>query len=190
MTRRLIVLLCCLAFAAACGSDDPGPRLTPAPLPTAAPGATGLPAGDASITIISPDEGTTFDGELPKVSVRVEGFELADKMGEAAKPGEGHIIFYAWNGFGTSDYEVPTALGQPANSGGTGYIAVASAETSYEWRPGFLRPGEQSLVVQLVNNDHTPLDPPVTARVSISISNPPTAVPPTSTPADGGEPAA
>lgn len=188
MTRRLIVLLLCTVFAAACGDDQP--RLTPAPLPTAAPDATGLPAGDASVTITSPDEGTRFDGELPKVSVRVEGFEMVNKMGEAAKRGEGHLIYYAWNGFGTSEYDVPTALGQPANAGGTGYIAVASHETSYQWPPGLLQPGEQSLVVQLVNNDHTPLDPPVTARVSVTVSNPPTAAPPTSTPADGGEPAA
>jgi hypothetical protein len=190
MTRRLIVLLSCTIFAVACGSGEDPLRLTPAPLPTAAPDATGLPAGDASITITSPDDGTTFDGELPKVSVKVEGFELANKMGEAPKRGEGHIIYYGWNGFGPSDYEVPTALGQPANAGGTGYIAAASHETTYEWLPAFIRPGQQSLVVQLVNNDHTPLDPPVTARVSVTISNPPTPMPPTPTPADGGDPAA
>ena len=118
-----------------------------------------------------------------KVTVQVANFKLADKMGEKAVEGEGHIIYYIWNGFGTSEYEVPTSFGKPANAGGTGYVAAASAKTIYEWSAPFVRNGRQDLVVQLVNNDHTPLDPPQVYRVTVSITGvAPASAPPPSTP--------
>ena len=202
MPRRLAaaLILSSLMLLVSCGSDSPDTgALTPAPVPTAAPGATGLPAGEASLRVVSPDDGETIASEpveatptperpapegpeseptrkpeqeflRARIEVEVEGFELVNKMGEEAKGGEGHLIYYAWNGFGESpDYEFPTALGQPANAGGTGYVAAASHETTYDWSSFFVKPGPQLFAVQLVNNDHTPLDPPQTARVRVTL---------------------
>ncbi len=42
-----------------------------------------------------------------------------------------------------------------------------SAKTSYIWQN--VPPGQHTFTVQLVNNDNTPLDPPVTVRANVTL---------------------
>ena len=72
--------------------------------------------------------------------------------------GEGHIIYYL-------DVDAPTAPGSPALTAPGTY--VISAATSYQWAD--VPDAVHTLSVELVNNDNTPLNPPVTAKVSISV---------------------
>ena len=85
----------------------------------------------------------------------VSNFNLVDKVGQANVPGEGHIIYYA-------DVPIPTTQGQPAFTAPGTY--TVSTNTSYLWTSLFA--GVHTLGVQLVNNDNTPLSPPVTAQVN------------------------
>jgi hypothetical protein len=186
--RLFAIVLCGLFALVACGGPRDVPdlsSLTPEPFPTAAPGATGLPSSGTSIKIVSPEDG---DSVVPtkrtapsgrkldsfRVKVEVSGFKIVEDYGGKAVAGQGHVVYYVWNGYGDDGtaYQVPTALGQPANSGGNSYVAAAEAKTSYTWFPPFVRPGRQALAVQLVSSDHTPLDPPQVARINVEVSAP------------------
>jgi len=92
--------------------------------------------------------------------VRVSNFNLVDKIGQANIPGEGHIIYYA-------DVQPPTTPGQPALTAPGTY--EVSANTSYLWTNLFT--GVHTLGVQLVNNDNTPLSPPVIAQVTMNVNS-------------------
>ncbi len=86
------------------------------------------------------------------VVVQTYNFNLVDKIGQANVPGEGHLIYYL-------NVKPPTAPGQPALTE-PGTYAV-SANTSYLWTS--LYEGVWTFSVELVNNDNTPLVPPVVA---------------------------
>ena len=166
MNRRLCaVFVSALLLCAACGGDNP-------PAPDASPAANeNETKGNPKISIVSPKEGAEVEILNATVKVEVSGFTLTHKMGLEAESGEGHIIYYIWNGFGEdgTTYEVPTTPGQPANTGGTGYVAVASAEKEHGWT-SFIQPGRQTFAAQLVNNDNTPLEPPQVAKVIVDVS--------------------
>jgi hypothetical protein len=150
-----------LLFAAACGDgeEDGG---APAPAPTTAPEApTQMPAGgnQPSVTITAPADGATLPAGDVTVTVEVSDFEVVDRLNAPAAPGEGHVHFYM------DVAELPTTLGQPAVSAQGTYHA--SATTTYTWPD--VPPGEHTFAVQLVNNDHTPLEPPVVAQVTVTV---------------------
>jgi hypothetical protein len=157
-----------LIVLAACGKNQPSTNLaTPGPSASGAvtpkPIGTSYPAGDARIGISSPKDGDTAPTGDVRVVTTVEGIKLVDKVGKDGKQGEGHIVYYLGTG-----YQVPTAKGQSAVSGGSGtFTSLPSAETSYTW-PN-VPSGRQTLTVQLVNNDNTPLDPPQTDQVTITV---------------------
>ena len=92
------------------------------------------------------------------VVVQVSGFALVDKIGQANVPGEGHIIYYL-------DVQPPTTPGQPAVTAPGTY--AASAATSYVWTE--LAEGVYTFSVELVNNDNTPLVPPVVSSITINV---------------------
>lgn len=102
----------------------------------------------------------TTTSYLTPVSVEVSGFKLVDKLGQANVPGEGHIRYFL---------DVPP----PSVSGGTMVPAEGSYgdthETAYYWPD--IGQGEHTFWAELVNNDHTSLDPPVVAKVSIIALN-------------------
>ena len=93
---------------------------------------------------------TTSNTRNIAVSVAVSNFTLADKMGEPPVSGEGHIIYYL-------DVNPPIVRNRPALT--TGGSFERSAETSFTWTK--LLDGPHMLAAQLVNNDDTPLSPPV-----------------------------
>jgi hypothetical protein len=113
------------------------------------------------INIRSPMDGASLAaGDMP-VSVEVFNFNVVDKLGQPNVPGDGHVHYYL-------DAEPPTTKGQPAITAPGTYVAMG--ETSYTWTN--VAPGTHTLAVQLVNNDHTPLTPPVVDKVTIIVTPP------------------
>src|SRR5438309_11073894 len=117
-------------------------------------------SADRSVKIVEPAEGATLNAGDIKVAVEVKKFNIVDKIGQAAVDGEGHIHYYIDAG------EIPTKDGQPAvTKSNNTYHAQATKE--YTW-PN-VSAGEHTFAVQLVNNDHTPLRPPVIAQVTVTV---------------------
>ncbi len=110
--------------------------------------------------LASPAPNTTYFDV--KVSVTVTGFNLVNKIGQPNAPGEGHIIYY-WA-------EPPTFPGQPAYSGPGTYSTPGTTATSFTWTNATST--YQIYAAQLVNNDDTPLDPPVFAELVSNIPVP------------------
>lgn len=92
------------------------------------------------------------------ITVNVTAFKLVDKIGQQNVPGEGHIIYYL-------DVPPPTTPGKPALTA-PGTYAIGTG-TSYQW-PN-VKDGGHVFYAQLVNNDNTPLSPPVTAKVTETV---------------------
>ncbi len=114
---------------------------------------TGMP----NVTITMPENGSTVSVGNVTVEVNVTNFTVVEKLGQAAVPGEGHIHYYM-------DTAIPTEQGKPAVPENGSY--AVSTNTSYTWEN--VTAGMHNFSVQLVNNDHTPLDPPVTAIVYVT----------------------
>lgn len=146
------VLIVLLMLAVSACKPSPAPAPAPSPSPTTAPAPT--------VSIISPTGGALAPGDVT-VSVRVSNFNVVDKLGMAAVPGEGHVHYFV-------DVAAPTMPGQPAVTGPGTYAAVIA--TSYTWHNVTL--GKHTFSVELVNNDHTPLNPPVVATVSVTVATP------------------
>ncbi len=118
-----------------------------------------LPACAAPmIKILEPADGSDVPAGNVTVSVDVEDFEIVDKAGQKNVEGEGHIHYYM-------DTAVPTAQGEPAITAEGTYVHIAN--TSYTWQN--VAPGMHNFSVQLVNNDHTPLNPPVLSLNSVNV---------------------
>jgi outer membrane protein assembly factor BamB/plastocyanin len=123
----------------------------------------GAKGGSPQISITSPKDGSTMASTEVNVSVQVMNFNLTDKLGAANVTGEGHIHYF-------KDVQVPTSPGLPAITEAGTYAPTPN--TSYTWMN--LSPGLHTFSVELVNNDHTPLFPPVTDTVNATIeSHPP-----------------
>jgi hypothetical protein len=103
-------------------------------------------------------EGASACADIDVIS-NIGNFKVfADKIGQPTVPGEGHFIYY----FNVSP---PTDLNKPALTGEGTYAITGDSITSWV---GVL-PGEYKVWVQLVNNDNTPLEPPVLAGGSIIV---------------------
>ncbi len=120
----------------------------------------GCSSGNTQVIITAPEQGGTASPGDVKVSVKVDGFDVVDKSGQANKDGEGHLVFYLDVG------QIPTVSGQPAN--GKQGSSHTQATTDYSW-PN-VSSGQHTFAVQLVNNDETPLKPPVIAQVTVEVS--------------------
>lgn len=141
-------------FSCAQPSSTPGSSPSPSPSPTL--------VSSPSAKIVSPQTGAGVPaGDVEVVVDVTTNFKLVDKLGENPVPGEGHIHYYM-------DVEVPTTPGQPAVTE-QGTYAVGMEE-SHIWKN--IEPGQHTFAIQLVNNDHTPLDPPVFAQVTITVEAP------------------
>jgi hypothetical protein len=141
-------------LASGCGGDDEANTNAE----VTAAGDTGA-AGQFTASITTLENESTIDAGDIEVGVDVGDFKIVDKLGEAPVLGEGHVHYYLDAGI------VPTAPGKPAVTQENTYHAEAT--TSYTWQG--VRPGIHTFVVQLVNNDHTPLEPPVTDQVVVTV---------------------
>ncbi|MBI4286690.1 MAG: DUF4399 domain-containing protein [Chloroflexi bacterium] len=139
----------------------------PAP-PPPPPAAQSAP----SVKIVSPAAGAQLPPGNIMVNIETANFQIIPP-GQPKAAGQGHVHYYL-------DVEIPTTPGKPAVSAAGTYKAAPG--TSVTWEN--VSPGSHTLGVQLVNNDHTPLEPPVTATVTVSVVAPP----PSPTPAPTPEP--
>jgi photosystem II stability/assembly factor-like uncharacterized protein len=135
---------------------------TPLEPPVVASVMVNVKAAAPAIKIIEPQDNALLTNNNVTVTVQVSNFKLVDKLGQANIAGEGHIHYFL-------DVMPPTVPDEPATtSAGT---SVATTATSHTWSN--LSPGSHTLSVELVNNDHTPLNPPAVATVSISVKSHP-----------------
>jgi plastocyanin len=114
------------------------------------------------ITITQPLNGATLTTGNVTVSVQVLNFNIVDMQGQSAVAGEGHIHYFM-------DVDPPTTAGEPAVTATGTY--VHTIDTTYTWTG--VPVGTHTFSVELVNNNHTPLEPPVTATVTVTVQSPP-----------------
>lgn len=144
MRKRLQALaVCALLALAACGTGE-SPTIEP-------PEGEGETSVGLRATVVE-------DGV--EVEAFPSNFEVVNKLGQDPVDGEGHIHFYI------DVEELPTTAGQPAVTDDEATYH-ASATTTYTW-PG-VEKGEHKVAVQLVNNNHTPLEPPVTSETTVTV---------------------
>jgi hypothetical protein len=148
------------------------PPTTPAPTPvppTTTPPTTPAPAPAPApaVKINSPAAGTTITGTSVTIDVTPSNFQVV-APGAPNAANQGHIHYYL-------DVTIPTDPTKGAVTAAGTYQAVQT--TTANWTN--LTPGQHTLGVQLVNNDHKPLVPPVTATVTITVQAP---APATTTP--------
>jgi len=110
------------------------------------------------VVLISPNNGEVRDSGDVEVRIYLQNFTMLPDAGQANKAGEGHVIYYL-------DASAPLQQRAPAITT-PGTFAVA-AETSHTWSN--VPPGQHTFTVQLVNNDNTPLDQPVTVRANVTV---------------------
>jgi hypothetical protein len=140
--------------------------INPSATQSASPAVSPSPSASAStfsgfipiVQITQPlDESILPEGDVT-VSVVISFFNIVDKLGKSNIQGEGHLVYYL-------DVEPPTGPGQPAlSASGT---SADVAKTSYTWQN--VKAGLHLLSVQLVNNDDSPLIPPVTNAEFITV---------------------
>ncbi|MBI4284835.1 MAG: DUF4399 domain-containing protein [Chloroflexi bacterium] len=112
------------------------------------------------VTITAPAAGAQLKPGNVTVTVNVSDFELVPP-GSQAVAGQGHIHYY-------KDVDIPTT--PPTTTAAGTYKATPG--TSVVWEN--VTPGTHTFGVQLVNVNHTPLEPPVTATVKVTVLSPPT----------------
>lgn len=88
-----------------------------------------------------------------------ENFNLSNKFGRTNVTGEGHLHYFM-------DIAAPTKPGKPAVTA-TG-TWVTTAAKNHTWTN--VTPGVHSFSVELVNNDFTPLNPPVVDMVTVTVN--------------------
>jgi plastocyanin len=117
----------------------------------------GAKGGSPQSMITEPKEGAILPAGNITVSVSVKNFNLSNKFGQANVTGEGHIHYF-------KDATAPTKPGKPAvTASGTWTNTV---NKNYTWIN--VTPGMHNFSVELVNNDHTPLSPPMVDKITIT----------------------
>lgn len=145
-------------------NNDHTPLVPPA-VDTITVNVAGAPAPAAAaptISITSPINGASLLAGNVTVSVAVNNFNVVDKQGQTNVPGEGHLHYYL-------DVAAPTTPGQVAIPPSGTWVHVAT--TSYTFSN--VGAGTHTVAVELVNNDHTPLVPPVVGNITINVTSAP-----------------
>lgn len=111
------------------------------------------------IEIISPQDGATLQPGDITVTVQVTNFKIVDKQGQPNVPGEGHVHFFL-------DVAAPTTPGKPAIPAGGAWAHVSGTTYTFTNVPQ----GTHTINVELVNNDHTPLNPPQVYAITVNVT--------------------
>jgi outer membrane protein assembly factor BamB len=135
--------------------------------PIAGPGTVSvmgfkLGATSPAVKFVSPSDNSKLPaGDLP-VNVEVTNFTITDKQGQTNVAGQGHLHFYL-------DVDAPTIPDKPAipSSG----IWAHVSDTNYTFKN--VSAGTHTISVELVNNDHTPLNPPVVQKITVTLDTNP-----------------
>jgi len=117
--------------------------------------------GGPQVTITQPQAGQSLSAGNITISVDVVNFNLVNKLGQPNVAGEGHLHYFL-------DVTPPTTPGQPAVT--TPGTYAPTINTSFVWKN--ITVGQHMFSVELVNNDHTPLEPPITASVTVTVTSP------------------
>jgi hypothetical protein len=146
----LLLLVAAGAIFAGCiGGQTPGPVQ-----PTTPAGGTG-----PGLAIVSPVNGAVLPAGSITVSVRVTNFRLVPEYGQPYVEGEGHLHYYLSVG-------VPESSGSSSTMAPVSYIPTTA--TSYTWQD--VPAGTYTFTVELANNDHSPMVPPATASVTVTVT--------------------
>jgi hypothetical protein len=130
----------------------------PAPVVDTRTFLVGPPAGRPDMRITTPEQNSSLPPGNVVIELAVDGFLVnAGSMGVVNRTGEGHAIYYL-------DEEPPTDKGIPAIT----ETCIVSSKLRKLWKA--VPPGPHVFSVQLVNNDDTPLDPPVFRSVSVKVA--------------------
>lgn len=121
--------------------------------------AADLGFGAPSIKITSPADNSTLPAGNVTIAVHVDDLTLVNQLGAANVDGSGHIHYFM-------DVAVPTTPGKAALTAVGTYVPTAN--TSYTWTN--VKPGRHNFAVELVNNDHTPLNPPKYAMINVTVT--------------------
>jgi len=117
----------------------------------------GAPEGEPSLQIKLPEDGAELPPGVVIIAVSVENFIISARdMGVLNREGEGHLIYYI-------DEDPPLTQNEPAVT----ETSIVSVDLLHLWKP--IPEGEHTFAVQLVNNDDTPMDPAVTAKIVLNI---------------------
>ena len=118
----------------------------------------GAPQGKPAVKIMTPQDGSAPAPGNIVFALNVENFMISKQdMGVVNREGEGHLIYYIGE-------QPPTDPGVPALT----ETSVVSTDLKFIWKG--VKEGTHTLYVQLVNNDDTPLESPVTASVTIQVT--------------------
>lgn len=140
-TIFLMILVLCLPLLLSCRQAEP------------------LAPEEPIVVLLSPNNGATLASGAVQVRIYVQNFSMVESTGQPNKVSEGHVIYYL-------DVSAPLKSETPATTPPGTF--VASAETSHTWQN--VTPGQHTFTVQLVNNDNTPLNPPVTVRANVTLN--------------------
>ena len=120
----------------------------------AAFGATMTPQIKIASDKVSPD--------TIQVTVKVKNFKLANDLGGKDVQGEGHIHYFL-------DVKPPVVQGKPSIPP-NGTVWAATPDKTYTFTN--VKPGRHTVYVELVNNNHTPLNPPEIAKIRVKVPAP------------------
>jgi hypothetical protein len=158
MTRHLLALiLTAFLSITACGTTEERADQPQQLAPPRASTDVVAPTNGASVELIQPSDRSTLPPGAVRIVANVTAFAVVAKQFHPAVDGEGHVHFYL-------DVEkLPTTHAPPA----TGVYRSVS-RTTYTW-PN-VPPGVHVFSVQLVGNDHVPLDPPAIDEVRVTVT--------------------
>jgi hypothetical protein len=155
MLRVAAAILSTSLVLVACGTPARQVAEAPSPEATSTPRSTAI--GGASVRLTTPTDGSTLRAGPIALAADVAGFDVVAKQFRPPVDGEGHVHFYL------DVAELPTTHSRPATGD---YRSVS--RTAYTWPD--VEPGEHTFAVQLVGNDHVPLDPPARDEVLVTVA--------------------
>jgi hypothetical protein len=153
--RAACALLSASVVLVACGEPVRQAVDAPRPAPTSTPRPTA--AGGASVKLTTPSDGSKLPAGSIGLAAEVAGFDVVAKQFQPPVDGEGHVHFYL------DVDELPATHARPTTGA---YRSVS--RTTYTWPD--VPPGEHTFAIQLVGNDHVPLDPPARDEVRVTVT--------------------
>jgi hypothetical protein len=139
MSRRVAAAAVCLvALVAACegGAGDASSATTQAAAPR--------PSTSATLTIVSPKNGSVVHGSTVDLRLRLDGAHVVQATSQNLRPDEGHVHVILDGKLVSMNYQLDDVLHDVA-------------------------PGQHLLQAEFVANDHAPFDPRVTAVTSFTV---------------------
>ena len=153
-SRRTALLAAAIGLVITAGCSEESAPSKAASTADPAPAATpekGDAASPVTLEVTADKTHAVQPGDEIRLEVKVAGFALdGAKIGADAQPGAGHYHVY---------------LGDPGGEP----LLVSAAPSDVVKVPADINDGTHSLWIQLRNHDHSPLDPPVEAKVRLII---------------------